>query len=75
MSDYTAKQLLDGRFTFNQVDDMVYDGRLSVEVANQFFQEWSKGKSEHRWNAELARPEECISTPCGEVWRELRWSK
>jgi hypothetical protein len=74
-SDYTAAQLLAGKFTLNQVDDMVHDGRVSEQVANEYFQEWVKGKIEHRWNAEKGVPEECThSVVTGrDTWRTMRW--
>ncbi len=73
-SDFTARQLLQGGHTLNQVDDYVADGRVSIEIANEFFREWCVGKLEHRWNAALNQPEQCRTDRRGnETWTEMLW--
>ncbi len=69
------RQLLANGFTLNQVDDMVYDGRVTEAEANLFFQEWCKGKLEHRWNVVTSKPEECLynAQTGAETWREMKW--
>ncbi len=71
----TAKQLLDERYTCNQVGDLLYDGQITEQIANEYFKEWSKGKTEHRWNSELNIPEQCSYNEKNgtELWYRFHW--
>ena len=73
--DFTARQLVDNKYTLYQVHALVTSGRISEATAQEFAREWVAGKCEYRFNeAERCLEEALTIRESGPTnWHRYGW--